>query len=189
MLLTRQSSPSSAPVSPQPPPAPGSEQPSKPVTRVLILGDSLAVGLGPTLKTLASQSGAQYAEVDAKVGTRIDQWSPKIADLLQQHRPDLVLVSLGTNDAAMFDPTVNAAKAQQIVDAVKNYGARLLWIGLPTLPARLKADTVRQMIQATGVRYFDSRQVSFERAQDGIHATPNGYATWANAIWPVALTS
>jgi len=151
--------------------------------RVLVIGDSLAVGLGPRLKALAMADGASYVGVEAKGGTSAAQWDSKISSLLQSHRPDLVLVSLGTNDAAMSDPTVSAARIQRIVDTVRASGARLVWIGMPTLPERLKADLVRQIIQKTGVEYLDSRGFSFERTSDGIHATPAGYAAWAQAIW------
>lgn len=155
--------------------------------RLLVVGDSLAVGLGPWLKAMALQSGFEYAAVDARVGTRADQWDAKVPGLLALHRPTLVLVSLGTNDAAMDDPTVNRQRFQNVVDAVRATGARPVWVGMPSLPQRLKADLVRQMIQATGVDYFDSRTVSFERTADGIHATPAGYSVWAKAIWDAVL--
>lgn len=151
--------------------------------RLLVIGDSLAVGLGPHLKADAAMDRVPYVAVEAKGGTAAHQWDYKIAGLLQQHKPDTVLVVLGTNDAAMPDPTVNRQRIKKIVGFVNDSGARLVWVGMPTLPPRLKADVVRDMITSTGVDYLDSRQISFERSPDGIHATPAGYAAWARAIW------
>lgn len=158
-------------------------------TRILLVGDSLAVGLASELRRLAATDGVAVVGVEAIVSTRLDQWAPKMPVLLAQYKPDLVLVSLGTNDAGMSVPTSNAGAASSIVSAIGAAGARAFWIGMPTLPSRLQADVVRQMIQATGVNYFDSRNVSFERAGDGIHATTGGYAAWMQAMWPSVLRS
>lgn len=156
---------------------------SKPRMRLLVVGDSLAVGTGHHLVRLARRSGAEVAAVEAKEGTRCDQWSSLVQGPLARFRPTLVLVVLGTNDAAMADPMVNAGHVRGIASAVRAAGARLVWVGMPSLPDRLKTDAVRSMILAASVDYFDSRWVAFDRAADGIHATPDGYKTWARAIW------
>src|SRR3990172_5754810 len=68
--------------------------------RVLLIGDSLAVGTAPYFAALAKEAGVEFKSL-AKVGTRIDQWasSAELKALLEKFQPELVLVSLGTNDA------------------------------------------------------------------------------------------
>lgn len=160
----------------------------RPIKRVLVVGDSLAVGLTPNLQKLCKADGISYCASDAIVGTRIDQWSKKIQPLVDHHKPDLVFVSLGTNDAMMSNPRQNQAAMNKIIEAVRGAGARLVWIAPPSLPTtisgqRVRDDVVRAMLNESGVEQFDSTKVSVERAMDGIHATPQGYATWASAIW------
>lgn len=150
--------------------------------RVLLVGDSLAVGLAPNLQRLASFAGDSFA-AEATTGTRSDQWAPKMPSLLTKYDPTLVLISLGTNDANMSDPTQNRGYVRSIVEAVRASGARLVWILPPTLPPKLKAQPVRDMIVDTGIETYDSYLIQIPRAGDGIHPTPSGYSSWASAIW------
>lgn len=156
--------------------------------KCLILGDSLAVGLGPRLRQVAEKAGCK-ATVDAQVSTTTGHWAggPFQASLAKV-KPDFVLVSLGTNDAALRDPERSKPRIQILVDAAKKAGVRLYWVGPPGLPARLRgADAIRAMIRATGVPYFESEKVTFQRSQDGVHATRAGYAAWAEAVWAWVL--
>lgn len=167
------------PIMPSRPPTPLVPAPR----RVLVVGDSLAVGLCPKLKALATADGSDWAPCAAKVSTRADQWVGQMPGLLSQNKPDLVIVSLGTNDSGMANPAVNRDAFNGIVKAIAASGAKALWLLPPKLPPRLKADLVRQLIIDTGVATFDSRELAIEQAPDGIHPTTGGYAFWADAIW------
>ena len=76
-------------------------------SRVLVLGDSLAVGLNPQLKQLADEAGVEAYTGKGVVGSRLDQWAADDwldgwLDLtLASFHPTLILVSLGTNDEHM----------------------------------------------------------------------------------------
>lgn len=157
-------------------------------SRVLLIGDSLAVGLGPPLRTMARESRIA-CEVYALSGTRADQWaaSSKLDEKLKSFKPTLVLISLGTNDAQMTSASAvdTVADAQRrLLAKIDAAGAEVGWIGAPTLP-RTPNPRVLAALEA-GVadsHYFHSERLDIPRAPDGIHSTPRGYAGWAGAIW------
>ena len=162
-----------------------------PRSSVLLVGDSLAVGLTKPLGDLARAEDLGF-HAEAIGGTRIDQWAPKVEGLIAKYQPSTLLVCLGTNDAFS---TVTASKrrdTQRLVDAARSKGIEVIWILPPTLPptqsgpfgvVRNQDDQVREFIAATGVPTIDSRTFSFERSPDKIHATARGYRTWAELIW------
>lgn len=173
--------------------------------RVLLLGDSLAVGLSPHLKALAKDAGVELRAL-AKTGTRIDQWakSEELAAVLRDYSPELVLVSLGTNDAAIGAGAAERQKPyldqllEQFAHGVSHrndygLGADVVWIGPPTLPFESAAMTsmIRAGVEAYGDSlgghprgaYFPSETLEIPRAPDHIHPTATGAAGWAGALW------
>jgi lysophospholipase L1-like esterase len=136
------------------------------------------------MRKLADEAGCLF-NVSAQVSTTTLDWAGNRLDLLlSSQRPAVALVSLGTNDATMSDPERARSRIQAIVESAKKYGVRLYWIGPPTLPARIQgADAIRAMIRETGVPYFESDKIEFERSADGVHATMLGYRGWADAVW------
>jgi len=156
--------------------------------RLLVVGDSLAVGLAPYLSALARDAGVHVTAL-AKQSTRIDQWaqSPALAQALAAH-PTVVLVSLGTNDAYMD----HAAKAQaphleRLLAAIAGARAQVAWVGPPTLPTLARAPS-RELLDLLVARvpagaYFPSHTYPIERGPDRLHPSARGYAAWAAAIW------
>lgn len=154
-------------------------------SRVLLIGDSLAVGLGPPLRELAGAAGLELV-VEAQQSTRIDQWAgERLRGLLATFQPGLTLVSLGTND--MRQRAAREAKRGQIgelVDTVRRGGGDLAWIGPPSMPfpdAGIRA-LLWEELNARSVPFFDSSARTIERAHDRIHATATGYQRWAEQI-------
>ena len=152
--------------------------------RVLLIGDSLAVGLKAPLAALANQAGIPF-ETRAVEGTHIPQWSANasVDETLARFQPTHVLVSLGTNDekvgtgiAAREAPALRA-----LLQKIQSAGAEVAWIGPPALP--FSRVGVSDMIRAAVPRYFSSETLSIPRAGDGLHPTGAGYASWAAAIW------
>jgi hypothetical protein len=159
---------------------------------MLLMGDSLSVGMTAPFQRLARAAG--YTPVAAtKSGTTISYWRPRVAEALAAAggRPATVLVSLGTNDSVMAKPTQQRAALAALIQAIVATGAALVWIGPPTMPARTTQgypmhldDTVAMIkpaVEAAGGRYFDSRSLSIPRARDGIH--PTRYDAWFSAVW------
>lgn len=172
--------------------------------RILLVGDSLAVGLSTPLAALAKDHGIAFQAI-AIVGTRIDQWAQS-ADLtaqLQSFQPTIVLISLGTNDAYMIPSsgvTIGQRQApymEALLSKIEMAGPRaVVWIEPPTLPdAAVSLTSVRQLIEAQHsidlpkhlkprVSLFMSQRLTISpRAPDGIHPVVSGYAYWAGKIW------
>lgn len=152
-------------------------------SKILLLGDSLAVGLTARMKALSTASGYGFSS-NAIVGSRTDQWSPKMDAILAAEAPNLLLVSLGTNDATTVRPEAQAIHFAAIAAAAERHGARLIWIGMPTLPARIAGqDVIRSIVNEVGPEVIETRSMVFDRASDEIHSSPQGYSSWADQIW------
>ena len=117
--------PGTPPVKPGTPPAPPQVLKG---SRVLLVGDSLAVGLTPRFKTVASSSG-YVPDASAQVSTTIKMWNIRLAQILQAAQPQLVLVSLGTNDSVGTVFSSEQAALDGIIKTVQDAGAVLVWIG------------------------------------------------------------
>jgi lysophospholipase L1-like esterase len=153
-------------------------------TRLLLIGDSLAVGLAPQLKALAAEQKVPFLGT-ATVSTRIDQWAQSAAlqQTLSAFRPTLVLVSLGTNDEYL---TGNAVQRQspyldQLLQRLAP--AEVVWIGPPTLPKPSNGIVAFLQSKIPASQYFPSQTLQIPRAPDRIHPTAKGYAAWAGALW------
>lgn len=149
--------------------------------RVLLVGDSLAVGLArPLALLLAPLTSAAVG------GTRIDHWhGPTMARALLV-APSLVVVVLGTNDIAAH-MAGNEARPQirAVVAMARAAGASVAWVGPPSLPwdgFGVRA-ALAQELSDLGVPLFDSEAAApVARHSDGVHMTPAGYAEWAAQI-------
>ena len=158
--------------------------------KVLIIGDSLAVGLSPELSKLLRKNGYTTAS-HAKIGTNTVQWLKWIKEDLAVHKPSLVIVSLGTNDAAANQQWIERNKESflKLIKQVESSGAKIMWIGPPEFDAKLlpRVPYVRDIIIGAAPIFYDSRGFDIPRASDKIHSTPAGYKAWANDIWNWAV--
>ncbi len=162
--------------------------------RVLLLGDSLAVGLTVPLGSLTREHGLAF-QAQATVGTRIDQWasSADLARTLETFRPTVIIVSLGTNDAYMKGPPDpgqrQAPYLDQLLTLLESAHPRaIVWLQPPSLPPAAAAlSSIRQLIDTVRRRshafVFQSQKLALPRGPDGIHPVASGYAQWAGAIW------
>lgn len=154
--------------------------------RVLLIGDSLAQGLGPPLARLADAAGVPFVPVGVKSST-IRQWlaGSALVDAVTRADPSLTLVCLGTNDMGASDPGAEGRRAGELVDALRRNGsAAVAWIGPPSLPVDKSAFRAA-LAAACGqhdVRIFDSQALALSRAPDRIHMTPAGYSAWAESL-------
>jgi lysophospholipase L1-like esterase len=154
--------------------------------RVLLLGDSLAQGLGPPLARLADAAGVSFVARGVKSST-IRQWlaGSSLVDAVTHADPSFTLVCLGTNDMRAADPGAEGRRAGELVDALRRNGAAAVaWIGPPSLPVDKSAFRAA-LAEACGprdVRIFDSQALDLARAPDRIHLTPAGYSAWAESI-------
>lgn len=169
-----------APVaSPSPPPPP-------PLTgkTILHVGDSMVGGnwgLTRALEQRFSAEGAKFIR-DYKVSESIVSYdhSPKLKTLIEKNRPDIVIITLGTNDVFVPYP---ASMVGNIRNIVKRVGTtECYWMGPPTW----KPDTGIVQVLKDNVapcKFFDSSNLKLQRGGDGIHPTDRGGADWATSFW------
>jgi lysophospholipase L1-like esterase len=150
--------------------------------RVLVVGDSLAVGMRPGFLELGAGERIPTA-VDARGGTVTRQWLSRgwLAAALEAHRPTLVLVSLGTNDTSgQITADELARVAGELAAACRARGARVVWLLPPPMP--WKTDAIAQGLRQAGVTALEA-PTGLQRAPDRVHMTPDGYRAWARDVW------
>lgn len=165
------------------PPAPVAP-PSLAGKTVLHVGDSMVGGNWGLTRALEQRFTAEGAKFfrDYKVSESIISYdkSPKLKDLLAKHKPDIVILTLGTNDVFVPYPASMAANVQSIVKRIGN--RECYWMGPPTW----KPDTgIVQVIKdnAAPCKFFDGTNLKLERGHDGIHPTDKGGQEWATSFW------
>jgi lysophospholipase L1-like esterase len=159
------------------------------MVRILLAGDSLAYGLTAPLSAEAKKYGIEL-HGDGRTGTTAKQWITGgwLAKDIADTSPGMTLISLGTNDAT-GDLSHFAADVQTLVDQATSGGGVVGWIGPPAFASSVKAfpagnvEKMRQILHDTlsarGIQIFPTEEHSYDRAPDGIHMTPAGYAKWA----------
>lgn len=174
---------------------------SIPTQKVIIVGDSLAVGLSKFGLGQRARDAGYPVSAHAVGGTRAADWANRLYGILKKEgleetrapgekSPVLVLVSLGTNDsgpdwAGNRPPAVGQAM-QDIVKTVRGlFGADLVWIGMPELPySKLpNQDRIRKLTADLLPDYIDSSKFKIQKSSDEIHPTPVGYDQWSAEIW------
>lgn len=170
--------------------------------RVLLIGDSLAKGLHPSIQTRVTRLGASYLYL-GEGGTNTYQWSnykskqgARLAEALESFKPTLVLISLGTNDEAVRKPTLPAPYGPNFSVAKQRRPhlltlqrvlarTRSIWLG-PPLPDRNYYPEDRDfrdlLRQFWGQDYFDTEAVSPQKNRDRVHVTRSGNEVWASHI-------
>lgn len=156
-------------------------------TRLLVIGDSLAVGTSPHFAAIAKEQRVPF-EKQAVSGSRIDQWatSKKLGEKLASFKPTMAIVSLGTNDEYLSGDAVKRQSPylQQLLQRLQDAGVEVAWMGPPTLPKKASNGIV-PLLQATipSSHYFHSETLQIPRGPDKLHPTARGYAGWAGAVW------
>ena len=167
-------------------------------TKVLLAGDSLALGLTAPLKAEAARYGIDLVG-DGRTGTTAKQWvgGGWLAADIEKDAPNVTLISLGTNDAT-GDLGNFAHDVQTLIDQATSKGGVVAWIGPPYFAPGLtpkpfppgNVDKMRQTLLSTltprGIELFpsdaDAPQHDYSRSGDGIHMTQAGFAAWAHDI-------
>jgi lysophospholipase L1-like esterase len=154
-----------------------------PGSSVVLIGDSLSVGMGEPMATLAASCGTPFV-THAKIGTSVTQWAQDswITPVLALH-PSVILVSLGANDFGRGDHDNVVAAIQSLVQQVRSSGARLFWIEPLTMPFPDKIGVEDAWKSAVGADWYPSALLDIPRSPDHIHPTGAGYVTFATAVW------
>ena len=160
----------------------GKSLPAARAERVLHFGDSMVPLVGNYLRPEFEAAGSRY-EIMSTSSSSTLSWAK--GEELRQHLaksdPDLVLISLGSNELYFVDDLgERAAAIQSIVRAIG--GRACLWIGPPSwAKARGFLDTLEENLGHCA--YFDSARLPMQRQADGRHPTWGASHGWANKVW------
>jgi lysophospholipase L1-like esterase len=131
--------------------------------RVVVIGDSLAVGLARTIG--AGMEPALVRVVNqARLSTGLARpdafdWPAEVARIGKQFRPDLVVILVGTNDTQPISypdgrvvpmatiEWVRAYRAEidELITSATSSGARVAWVGLPTMQEPSRRQWARRL--------------------------------------------
>jgi hypothetical protein len=179
----------SASAAPSPAPAESaspSEPPIEPLpekTVVLHIGDSMAGALGIELNRQLEERGIKGV-LRYKTASFIPNWAwgDELGLYLAQYRPDLVLISLGTNELEILEPERRAPTVRKLVGRLGEVPC--VWL-LPPLAAGQKSglvDVIRQ--SASPCASVDNQEVfpGMPRVGDKIHPTMAARKEWARRV-------
>nr|WP_170300336.1 GDSL-type esterase/lipase family protein [Solidesulfovibrio aerotolerans] len=150
--------------------------------KVLIVGDSFAVGLGMTLEQSLKPRGPVALASRGKVSSGLNtpkfyDWENALTDFLTTEKPDALVVMLGGNDAKNGKGTPEwskdfQAKAARFLSIAAGRGVSIIWVGLPPMRDKTfsqKAWTANEAMRAAcvtakGCRFIDSWDLFADKA-------------------------
>jgi len=111
--------------------------------KIMIVGDSFAVGLGLTMEqslrhrkdVILSKRGKESSGLNSP---RFYDWEKALGAFLSAERPEALVVMVGGNDAknGQGTPTWSLdyqAKSKRFLDIASHYGIPVYWVGLPPM--------------------------------------------------------
>lgn len=148
---------------------------------VLLIGDSMAEGIGPYLQRRVEAAGGRFINGQERSSTIVWwQGSGKLRELLREHHPDIVFIALGSNEIFLEQPQL---RAPLIKEMVAELGTRpAFWIGPPSWkPDTGLVGVIDENFQSG--HFYNSNDLKVPRAPDGKHPTAQGYQHWTDLIW------
>jgi hypothetical protein len=159
----------------------GAFPPSLAGKTVLLLGDSMAEGLRPSLQKRVEAAGGRF-EADAWQSSTIIGWvgTGRLKQMIERYRPDIVFISLGSNELQARKPEGRAPLVKRMVEAL---GARpAYWIGPPSWKTdRGLLRVIEENFQPG--RFYNAGNLQVTRQRDGKHPTTEGFAQWTELVW------
>ena len=158
--------------------------------RILLIGDSLGVGLKSGLFALANSQNIPFSS-DTRNSTHISEWARQniagvgygwLAAALEKSKANIVFVSLGTNDTKVSGNTAEILLPNilKLVSICNSFGARVFWLLPPNMP--WDTSELKKALISANVSTILAPE-NLERASDKVHSTPAGYNAWAGSIW------
>jgi len=155
--------------------------PAARAARILHAGDSMVPLVGNYLRRAVWDDKRDYW-IEARDSSTTRTWAQEglLRKAMYQYDPQVVLITLGSNE--LFDPTPED-RAQDIRQLVRDTRNRpCLWIA----PPLWKKDRgfIRVLKANLGhCLYFDTNQLDLPRMEDGRHPDWSGGYKWALGIW------
>jgi len=177
--------------------------------KLLVVGDSLSAEYGLKrgsgwVALLAARIGKEqlpFEVVNASIsGDTTSGGRSRLAPLLQQHKPALVLIELGGNDALRGLPlAMTQANLAQMARAAKTAGARAVVVGMAVPPnygkkygddffalfAKVAKDEGAALVPFLLHGVADVPQAENLFQADGIHPKAGAHPRMLDNVWPV----
>lgn len=155
----------------------------------LLLGDSIGVGIQKPLNERSEAYGTKMT-TRLKIGSTASYWNNVVEDGDAGY--PIIVLSLGSNDAAMANPESEAAAMDSLIAKLSDRGAHILWFPPPSFHAdalKPNQQKFQQMLMDRGVIPLDllGPQPSVASDPMKLHLTPDGYRVLASQIFD-ALT-
>lgn len=177
-----------------PSPPKGEPMPTDPVLRrhlegktVLVLGDSMIVtGLEIWMRQVVRAHGGRM-ERWARASSTTEEWGSGrlLGRALARHKPDVVLIVLGSNELYLKSPQDRAKHVRSIVAGLGSRPYR--WLGPPVWGSQSGiVEVIRTNLPPGRFYPFNGRAIG--RHADGRHPSPWGARTWTYdfASWWIA---
>ena len=131
--------------------------------RVAVIGDSLSQGLGPAIAEMMNADLVRVLPLGRQSTGLARQdyfnWQAGMRQIVEEFRPDLVFVMLGSNDAQAQIAPGGAALPVGSIEWVDSYrdrtdhlireataaGTRVVWVGIPVVSERQRWDFYRRV--------------------------------------------
>ena len=150
-----------------------------PRERVLLIGDSLSVGLAPILESSLRARGVGDFSAIGRGGTNIKQWAQDVGDGARLNE------ALTTRKLSGYENFDVARQRAPHIEQLRNKlsGVRSVWLGPPAADKWTADRRFRDLLRATwGDLYFDTEAVAPRKSTDLVHFSSAGNRTWRDAI-------
>lgn len=157
--------------------------------RLLVVGDSLTALTRNNVLSVLREAGWDTT-IDAESGTSIEDWAPRLPDIVSFTHPDIVVIELGTNDCDVK----GCPDLAPIIDGVMRTLAdikNVLWVNVQDDTFYPKhADYVNFAIEAADARWPNMFPVDLasrfdghpEWRADGLHFNTTGAFQYATLL-------
>jgi len=174
--------------------------------RVVVIGDSLATGLGIYLERVLKPSLVRVSR-QGRISTGLARpdyfdWPAAAEQIVDKFRPDLVVVMLGENDnqalrtpggreenpVGTFEwPQAYEERVRDFMELITAKGSRLVWAGLPIVRDEGRWDVVERQNDIFERAANDVRNVAFLDTWDLFSAPDGGYTAFYRSDGGVQL--
>lgn len=154
---------------------------------IFLFGDSMAEAVAKPLEKKFSETPHSFS-YNFKRGTRVDYWiyNPDLYLAISEKKPDIVLISLGTNDL------VAKKTNEQIINSLNILIEDLALLGVPRENILLVATPIQNdnnlnndMSKAFTFYTIPSKELLLELKADNIHPTITSNQIWSGFIFDV----
>src|ERR1051325_609795 len=149
--------------------------------RVLLVGDSMAAGLQPSLQRRVEAAGGRFFGEPWQSSTIIGwEGTGRLREMLESYQPDIVFISLGPNELQARRPEQRAPLIKRMVEEIGPRPA--YWIGPPSWKQdRGLLRVIEENFQPD--HFYSASNLNVPRQRDGKHPTREGFNEWTELIW------